>query len=293
MVKDRMEELKRLCNSQQNNLRDTVIDIKANKVELQIENILSEYTTIRQWLQIIRENIETMKGYIREMSQTFQSSSQKSLPENMEKLRLENMSLCQRVYSHMKEHEIDLPKSEDTSVIARVKRLHFYSVREDFIGVWKRHEQFLAEYEERVKKTIQRQAKIVDAYITEEETEALIAANNTGSFFVGNLLEQTETERNKLRELLVRHSELEKVERSLIEVRDMFLRISALVIEQSPLISQVEYFAQQATLNIDKGAAKLEKAREMKIKRMKWKIWFLFWLAVILTVIILILIFVD
>lgn len=28
-------------------------------------------------MQTIRENIETMKGYIREMSQTFQSTSQK------------------------------------------------------------------------------------------------------------------------------------------------------------------------------------------------------------------------
>lgn len=49
---------------------------------------------------------------------------------------------------------------------------------------------------------------------------------------IKQLLEQAESERNKLRELLVRHSELEKVERSIVEVRDMFLRISTLVIEQ-------------------------------------------------------------
>lgn len=60
----------------------------------------------------------------------------------------------------MKELEIDLPKSDDSSVVARVKRLHFYSVREDFITVWKNHEQFLVDYEERVKRTIQRHAKI-------------------------------------------------------------------------------------------------------------------------------------
>lgn len=83
----------------------------------------------------------------------------------MEKLRLENMSLCQRVYSHMKELEMDLPKSDDGSVIARVKRLHFYSVREEFLAVWKQHEQFLSDYEERVKKTIQRHAKIGN-YVT-------------------------------------------------------------------------------------------------------------------------------
>lgn len=83
----------------------------------------------------------------------------------MEKLRLENMSLCQRVYSHMKEIEMDLPTSDDTSIIARVKRLHFYSVREEFLDVWKQHEQFLSDYEERVKRTIQRHAKIGN-YVT-------------------------------------------------------------------------------------------------------------------------------
>lgn len=50
--------------------------------------------------------------------------------------------------------------------------------------------------------------------------------------FIIQLLEHAESERNRLRELLVRHSELEKVERSIVEVRDMFLRISTLVIEQ-------------------------------------------------------------
>lgn len=38
---------------------------------------------------------------------------------------------------------------------------------------------------------------------------------------------------------------------------------------QSPLITQIEYFAHQATLNIDKGAGELEKAREKKIRRLK------------------------
>lgn len=61
-----------------------------------------------------------------------------------------------------------------------------------------------------------------------------MCGHNKCSFL--KFLEQTESERNKLRELLVRHSELEKVEKSLIEVRDMFLRISALVIEQVKLL---------------------------------------------------------
>lgn len=134
---------------------------------------------------------------------------------------------------------------------------------------------------------------------------------------------------------MVRQSELEKVERSIIEVRDMFLRISTLVMEQvrqftqsigtdkhyfrgcllqSPLITLAEYHAHQATLNIDKGAGKLEKARDLKIKRLKvnirflplfgstfneysfslqLKTWILFWLTIILIFCIIILVFLD
>lgn len=69
----------------------------------------------------------------------------------------------------MKELEIDLPKSDDTGVIARVKRLHFYSVREDFITVWKNHEQLLLDYEERVKSTIQRHARIGNYVVNQFE----------------------------------------------------------------------------------------------------------------------------
>lgn len=60
----------------------------------------------------------------------------------------------------MKDLEAELPIEDDGSVIARVKRLHFYSVREDFLNVWKQHEQFLLDYEEKIKRTVQRQAKI-------------------------------------------------------------------------------------------------------------------------------------
>lgn len=88
--------------------------------------------------------------------------------------------------------------------------------------------------------------------LTEEEAETLIS-NRTTSMFAGNvsicvlnqllyllyvsleniqILEETEAARSNLRELLTRHSELEKIERSLTEVRDMFLRISTLIMDQ-------------------------------------------------------------
>lgn len=55
---------------------------------------------------------------------------------------------------------MELPLSNDKSIVARVHLLHFYSVREEFLIVWKQHEQFLLDYEERVKRELRRQARI-------------------------------------------------------------------------------------------------------------------------------------
>lgn len=60
----------------------------------------------------------------------------------------------------MKEMEMELPQKDDSGTVARVKRMHFYSVREEFIIIWNFHEVFLVDYEERLVRRLRNQAKI-------------------------------------------------------------------------------------------------------------------------------------
>lgn len=55
---------------------------------------------------------------------------------------------------------MNLPWKEDYSTLARVKRINFYCIRDDFLAAWREHEAFLVYYEERVTKSLIRQAKI-------------------------------------------------------------------------------------------------------------------------------------
>lgn len=87
-----------------------------------------------------------------------------------------------------------------------------------------------------------------------------------------------------------RHNLLSELEQSLIEVHEMFIQISSLVMEQGSLIQVIEYETENALQNVDKGADQLEKARELQIKALKKKTCILIWLAVILAVLIFILI---
>lgn len=95
----------------------------------------------------------------------------------------------------------------------------------------------------------------------------------------------------ELREIIQRHNLIADLEKSLIEVHEMFLQVSTLVMEQGSLIQVIEYETENALQNVDKGADQLEKARELQIKALKKKTCILIWLTVILGVLILILLF--
>lgn len=64
------------------------------------------------------------------------------------------------MFSKMKELEIDLPWKDDHTTIARIKRTNFSCVRDDFLNAWREHEHFLVMHEEKIKKSIFRQAKL-------------------------------------------------------------------------------------------------------------------------------------
>jgi len=75
-------------------------------------------------------------------------------------------------------------------------------------------------------------------------------------------LQETEKERQLLREMMERFNELRRLEKSIEEVHALFMRIQTLVLEQSEVIQRVEFHAQQATLYVDKGADELDQAEQ-------------------------------
>ncbi|KAJ6637258.1 Syntaxin-4 [Pseudolycoriella hygida] len=305
MVRDRLAELQKNCDAvsylplnHRYNVQPTEVEYRT--VDQQIDEVLSEYSDIRDGINEIKSNVQSMRNLLLELTVEWSAFLEHfyviilihilyfaALPEQMDALRQGNMKLCQQLFNKMRDLEKDLPNGDDQEIISRIKRTNFYCVRDDFLTAWREHESFLVVYEGKVKKTLMRQAKIIDQNMTEEETESLINSKTT-SLFVGNIIEETEHARSHLRDLLVRHSELTKIEKSLTEVRDMFLRISTLVMEQNALIQVVEYHAQTASINVDKGTGELEQAKDLKIKATKKKFWIIFWIILVLVILILI-----
>lgn len=68
---------------------------------------------------------------------------------------------------------------------------------------------------------------------------------------------------------MTRHTELQKIEKAIVEVRDLFIRISTLVMEQQEGINRIEDFATKISTRVVKGEKAIDKARKLRIKAIK------------------------
>ncbi|XP_033172074.1 syntaxin-4 isoform X1 [Drosophila mauritiana] len=246
-----------------------------------VDDILNPYTEIRQQLAQIAANLEAMNR----MAQTV---NLRTFNENeMDELHNKNLRLGNQLMTRFNDFKANLPAENDYSLEARMKRTLFYGLHQTFINLWHKNELFLQNYETKVKKNLRLHTKIINSEASEQEIELLIE-NKTTKLFVDNFLQETEKERQTLREMMDRFNELRRLEKSIEEVHALFMRIQTLVMEQSEVIQRVEFHAQQATLHVDKGADELDQAEQHQKKARKKKIMLIVILAAVLLVLLLV-----
>ncbi|KPU75368.1 uncharacterized protein Dana_GF22480, isoform B [Drosophila ananassae] len=246
-----------------------------------VDDILNPYSEIRQQLAVIAANLEAMNR----MTQTI---NLRTFNENeMDELHNKNLRVGNQLMARFKDFKANLPAENDYSLEARMKRTLFYGLHQTFINLWHKNELFLQNYETKVKKNLRLHSKIINSEASEQEIESLIE-NKTTKLFVDNFLQETEKERQTLRDLMDRFNELRRLEKSIEEVHALFMRIQTLVMEQSETIQRVEFHAQQATLHVDKGADELDQAEKHQKRARKKKIMLITILAAVLLVLLLV-----
>uniref|UniRef100_A0A1B0G2T0 t-SNARE coiled-coil homology domain-containing protein n=1 Tax=Glossina morsitans morsitans TaxID=37546 RepID=A0A1B0G2T0_GLOMM len=283
MARDRLPELMQRSNTWLSSNGSLTLEQEEKMLQnsSNVDAILNPYSEIRTHLAQISTNLESMNRMV-------QTTNIRSYNENeMEHFRTQNLRLGNQLMSKFQEFKANLPAEDDYSLEARMKRTLFYGLYQSYVNMWTRNEEFLQYYEQKLKKNLQMQSRIINCNATEEEIEELIS-NKTTNLFVGNILEETEKERKTLRDLMDRFNELKKLEKSIEEVHVLFLKIQTLVMEQSETVQRVEFHAQQARDAVGRGADELSDADKLHQKAFKKKFYFILILIIILLVLILV-----
>ncbi|XP_023164800.2 syntaxin-4 isoform X2 [Drosophila hydei] len=169
-----------LTSNNNNNVENNKDRSKMSQQGTNVDAILNPYSEIRYQLSQIVSNLDAMER----MSQTIHL---RTFSENeMDELHNKNLRLGNHLMSRFREFKANLPPETDYSLEARMKRTLFYGLYQTFINLWQKNEQFLQNYETKVKKNLRLHSKIINAEASEQEIELLIE-NKTTKLFVDNI----------------------------------------------------------------------------------------------------------
>ncbi|VDB82808.1 unnamed protein product [Peniophora sp. CBMAI 1063] len=157
---------------------------------------------------------------------------------------------------------------------AMIRKNQTKLLREKFVEALQNYQRVEQDYRQRYKQRVERQFKIVKPDATPEEVRAVVENDGGGQVFQQALMNTTRYDQSRMayREVQERHEEIQKIERTLAELAQIFNDMSILVNQQDETINAIETSAQQVEGDTEAGLQQTEKAvvHARAARRKRW-----------------------
>ncbi|KAJ8680024.1 hypothetical protein QAD02_015811 [Eretmocerus hayati] len=268
MTRDRMPDL---CMIRKNSLptsnsflRNVQAQMNQNK---KLHDLLEDAKETRSLIDVMIENIQIVKNVHNNVLLHTSQDIQKELETRTYTIS----QLAHRIYSKLKElgkgvvdvGELTLDTARDGPTYERIKILQYTTMFRMYSQTMQDYNQDLLRYYDKRSSILHRQKRILRQQITSDEFDSMLDSEET-HLFVNNILLETKLAQQQLSEIQTRHDEIRKLEKSIAEVKDIFLEMAFLVEKQGEQLDCIEYFASRATENVDHGRNRLHKVNEKK-----------------------------
>lgn len=290
-MRDRTKEL---------NQGDSDSENDEQKVFIQIKNDGSdESETDYQFFKMTREIRESMVDLSNKVTALEASQvkilSQPLPEENMKKdlqfLREEIKRLAKEIRSKLKLIEIKDKEDEEVrgSAHLRMKKTQHSVLSQQFIEILNRCNMVQSQYRDSNVKRIKRQLQITGYSVSDEQFDEMLESGQT-DVFTCNILKDTQVTKQALNEIEARHEEILKLEKSIVELHDMFMHLVMEVEAQGEMVNSIEKNILCSSDYVEKAKQQLEQAVDNRNKARKKKVFIAICVSVFLLVIILIIV---
>lgn len=157
---------------------------------------------------------------------------------------------------------------EDGSVSTelRIRKAQHSQLTKVFVKIMTRYNDVQAENKKKLAESIRRQVQVVDPNISEEAMEQVVENGTTEGLFTGRRLADAEA---ALAEIQDRHKEIQALEKSLLELHEMFVDMALLVESQGEMIDRIEFAVEQSHNHVRHAVKDIVVAHQLAKKSRK------------------------
>jgi len=247
-----------------------------------MSDFYDEIASIQGGLKQFTENISRISElHSRSITLTDEAAGQRNTAE-LEDLVADTSALSDTLKRRIKALERQRASGRD----GQTRKQQTGLVKSKFMEVIQNYQTVEQQHRQKYKQRLERQYKIVKPDATPEEVRAVVEDDNGGQIFSQALLSTNRYGESKAayREVQERHKDIQKIERTLTELAQLFNDMSILVEQQDETLDVIEETAAHVEKDTEVGLGYTAKAVESGRSARK-KRWICFGLFVLLLII--------
>ncbi|KAG2197192.1 hypothetical protein INT46_003354 [Mucor plumbeus] len=173
----------------------------------------------------------------------------------LEELVRQTSKLNKQAKEHIKILELNNAKLILNLSDSQMRRTQLQGLKKKFIKTIQRYQDIEHTFEKKHRQRIERQILIVKPDATPQEIENAIDSDNTPQIFAHSLLNHNRlgNATQVLDEVQIRHQDIKKIEKTILELHKLFLDMQTMVDMQQETVTNIEKTTEQAVHELEKG----------------------------------------
>jgi t-SNARE complex subunit (syntaxin) len=244
---------------------DTVIEMtefSEDDNNTALPEFFEEVGQIKTLMSLIRRNIKSIQEIY--LKQSISADSKLMTSELGTLLDSTNASANQ-IRSKLKLMKKEIDRSDDSN--NRIKNNMHSTLLKKFLELMSEYQTLQSQYKEKFQERVKRQAEIVNPNISEDEINKIISTGSSDALFSDQVVDRHTEAKNALMYIQEEQRGLRQLEKSLLELQQLFIDLSTAVEGHSTNIEQLERDAYETTLVVQQGVTQLAIANEYAAAR--------------------------
>ncbi|KAF9977738.1 Plasma membrane t-SNARE, secretory vesicle fusion, partial [Modicella reniformis] len=233
----------------------------------------SEVTFIQEDISRLEQNI-TQIEQLHDLSVNTVSTEDYAvrISHQLEAITTDTTQLSNRIKKRIKDVELAnlrLPNSPDI----QIRRTQAATLKDKFLNTLRRYQTSESEARRKYQGRMERQYRIVKPNATQEEIAQALESDNQ-QIFAQSVLQSTRYDDadRALREVQARHDDIKKIEKTILELHQLFIDMETLVTDQGVVLDAIDQSTQQADTDLQSGNQQVDTAivNAKGARRKKW-----------------------
>lgn len=266
MPRDRLAALKACQDNNQSQQDDSFTSIEMHDLNYSLAEFHKECEELNNSIARLGDEVDDVKKTHSLILSTPQNDEnvKKHLETVMASITTEANRIKMKL-KQMSQINEQIGQKDQFSAEHRIRTTQEQMFTRRFIDVMTDYQLTQADYRDRCKARIQRQLEITGRKTTDDEIEDMIESGNPAIFTRGIEME-TQQAKQTLAEIEARHSDIMKLEKSILELRDLFVDLATLVELQGEMVNRIETHVAQSKSHVDKAHAEVSRAQAYQSK---------------------------